>query len=377
MNPGLSEWLLLFFCAASLCQIGVYALIGFKGWKKLPDANTPTLLDALPPISVLICARNEAQNLRHNLPQILTQQYPAPFEVWVINDASTDETSPVLSNLESIYPNLHVLHINEKKHAGKKAALSAGIRMAQHDWLLLTDADCQPCSPYWLLQMAQAMGSPKTELILGFAPLFHGKNTVQQWARYEVLHTAFLYGGFAFLKSPYMGVGRNMAYRKRLFLQKKGFEAHREIPAGDDDLWVNAHANAQNTALVAHPNALMYSSAPDQLQKWFIQKKRHLSVAHHYQLMHQLALAAIAASQVFHYFLLLLLLLTGKYLPIALLGYVLRQIILNVSMQNCIKTMDCNDLRIKIFIYDIFMTLYIGLFVPYQLIVRPTRVSWK
>ena len=60
----------------------------------------------LPPVSVIICAREESENLRRNLAAVLEQDYPQ-FEVIVINDGDTDESEDYLTLLEEKYPHLY------------------------------------------------------------------------------------------------------------------------------------------------------------------------------------------------------------------------------------------------------------------------------
>ena len=97
----------------------------------------------LPPLSVILCARNEADNLRKILPAILEQDYPQ-FEVIVINDASTDETEDVLGYMEEKYPHLyHSFTPDSARYIShKKLALTLGIKASKHDWLVFTETNC-------------------------------------------------------------------------------------------------------------------------------------------------------------------------------------------------------------------------------------------
>ena len=117
----------------------------------------------LPPISIIICARNEAANLAQNLPFVLEQDYP-DFEILVVDDASTDGTAAVLEGFSKKNARFRTVFISEKKSPGKKAALAEGIRQAKNEWVILTDADCRPASRIWAKTMAGHFSENKSIL---------------------------------------------------------------------------------------------------------------------------------------------------------------------------------------------------------------------
>lgn len=239
------------------------------------------------PISVIICARNEAENLQRFLPTVLEQNYPN-FEVIVVNDRSWDETNDVLEDFKKKYTHLKTVQISdgEKFIAGKKFAVSMGIKASSNDWLVFTDADCEPASSFWLLGMQRPQDTQK-EILLGYSPYFKQSGLLNALIRFETFFTAVNYLSFALQGMPYMGVGRNMAYHKALFFKSKGFASHMHIPSGDDDLFVNANANRGNTGIMIHPDAHV-NSIPNNTWKGYLrQKKRHFGAGRLYKPKHQ------------------------------------------------------------------------------------------
>jgi glycosyltransferase involved in cell wall biosynthesis len=361
-------------------QILLYALFLNQGWRKIthPYPISAQTAPQFPNLSVVICARNEAKNLSKVLPLLLEQQYPAHFEIIVVNDASTDETGFVLESFHQTHTHLRVIDVAVKTQAGKKAALSRGITEAKNPWLVLTDADCVPNSALWLQGMAlQMLENEQIALVLGFAPTYAHAGWFHAWARFETCHTAFLYGGMAGKGFPYMGVGRNLAFKKSLFQALDGYQQHAHFTAGDDDLLVNAAANAQNTRVCTNSQTLMYSEGPSNWQQWLQQKKRHLSVSHAYQPLHQAFLSIFAGCQVMHYFLLFLNLLALQFALPALLLYGFRQLLWRFIYRRSFKTMESLDLLNRLPILDFMLALYFGLLVPYQLLFRPKNIAWK
>ncbi len=239
--------------------------------------------DKLPPVSVVISARNEAENLEKFLPSILEQDYPK-FQVVVVNDGSEDETDMVLARFKAKYEHLYytTIHPDKKFYHGKKLPLSLGIKAAKHEHMIMTDADCQPSSEEWLKTMVSELIQQKKELVLGIGNYQKTGGLNNLWLRYDTFTIAMQYMGFALSGKPYMGTGRNMGYTKTLFNRTKGFKNHIYIASGDDDLFVQEAANKSNTAVCLSPKAHTLSVPPRTFKKWKEQKQRHLSTASHY-----------------------------------------------------------------------------------------------
>ncbi len=257
------------------------------------------------PVSVIICARNESENLRKYLPRILEQDHPG-FEVVVVNDASSDDTLNVLKEFEQKYKHLKLVNIlpENKTTSGKKGALQSGISAAQYPYLLMTDADCYPKSNQWIRKMT-ANFSGDTELILGIAP-YENKNTwLDNIVAYETITTMIQYVGYALWNIPYMGVGRNIAYTRSLFNKVGGFGSHLEITSGDDDLFVQEAVKHTKTVVCQDIGTYMYSLPPDSYNSWWNQKTRHYATGGKYQMVHHIFLGLFIASKLIFYMLLL------------------------------------------------------------------------
>lgn len=278
-STGGPEWVLLaFFITSFLIQsyyyLGVYLRFGcYRPATKRKKAKG---------ISVVICAKNEAGNLEQFLPRILEQDYPL-FEVVVVNDASSDRTEEVLGELAARYKHLRYTNIppNDRFSHGKKLALTIGLKSAIYEHVLLTDADCYPASGKWLRKMAGRLDSEKS-IVLGYGRYEGQKGGLNVLIRYETVFTAIQYFSFALKGSPYMGVGRNLAYRKSLFFENKGFSRHYHIASGDDDLFVNENANGLNTAIEIDLESHTVSVPKSTLGSWIRQKQRHLLAGNHY-----------------------------------------------------------------------------------------------
>ncbi|HRI58151.1 MAG TPA: glycosyltransferase [Saprospiraceae bacterium] len=387
-------WPFLFwvYVAATLVQLAFYwGLIrdlGFRIWDwgvapPTPKSQIPNPHPQIPnppsPISLIICARNEADNLRRHLPKVLNQQYAGAWELIVVDDASEDDTAGVLEFFSNDNPRLRVVRVSEKKQAGKKYALAQGIAAAKYKNLLLTDADCEPATSNWLACMADALSAkPQTEIVLGYGPVVPAPGFLNGWIRYETAHTAIQYMSFAVAGLPYMGVGRNLAFKKQVYERTGGFAAHADVASGDDDLLVNAAATAENVTICLNPGAFMYSEGKKTWREWSQQKRRHLTAGARYKPVHQAVLTLLSLSHTLHFFLLPILLLTGFGMVSVIILFFARSFSLLFLYNRILPQLREFHLLSRVPIYDTLLAAYYGAFVPISLIApRSARFTWK
>jgi glycosyltransferase involved in cell wall biosynthesis len=240
--------------------------------------------------SVIICAKNEEKNLRDLIPILFEQDHPE-FEVVVVNDASWDDTQETLEALDKMYPRLHVINLDENKQYmhGKKFALTLGIKGAQYEHLLLTDADCRPTSKQWIRQMTQPYFEGYS-VVLGYSPYNRFRGLLNALIRYDTFQIALSYLSMAQLGNAYMGVGRNMSYTKDLFFKAGGFKSHSHVASGDDDLFINQVATKRNCAIMLEHGSHTTSQPKLTWKAWWKQKRRHLTTANIYKTKHKVLL---------------------------------------------------------------------------------------
>lgn len=366
--------------------LGLFVLLtliqGLFGWAVLnafkPHKKPPSP-EHYPGISVVICARNEADNLRKHLPAIVQQQYPGEWELIVVDDDSSDETPAILAALEQLAPTLKVISNAPKLHPGKKQALATGIAAARFPYLLFTDADTKPAGRHWIRHMAEAaVQAPEIELVLGYGPLSAEQADTfwSRWSRFEAAYTALLYVTFAGMGLPYMGVGRNLLVKKSLYERLGGFGKHWHIPSGDDDLLVNAGATRLNTVVCLHPESFMFSAGKADFRGWLKQKKRHLGAGVAYRRIHQILLGVHALSQTLHLFLGLGLFMADIGLKCVVFLWLLRSLLFWFVYRKAFKALGEQECLSQIPINDALLAVYYGAFVPLILIGKKTH-SWK
>ena len=249
-------------------------------------------------ISVIVCAKNEEENVIKYIPLLAEQDYP-DFEIILIDDDSSDETLTVFEDFEKQYSNIRLVKVknNEAFWGNKKYALTLGIKSAKKDYLLFTDADCYPTSKNWITAMSSQFTMQKT-IVLGYGGYEKiAGSFLNKIIRFETLLTAVQYFSWAKMGHPYMGIGRNLAYKKEVFFDVNGFISHIQVRSGDDDLFINEAANGRNTTISFAPESFTYSSPKKTFKDWFIQKRRHVATAKHYKTVDKLQLGLFYSSQ--------------------------------------------------------------------------------
>lgn len=310
-------------------------------------------------VSVIICAKNEAENLKSFLPSIINQQYSS-FEIILINDGSADKTLKVMQKFASENDNIKIVDVKsiEAFWGNKKYALTLGIKAASHNFLLFTDADCKPVSKHWIKEMSSHFSKEKT-IVLGYSGYSKVKNSIlNKLIRFETLLTAIQYFSFANFGMPYMGVGRNLAYRKDEFFNANGFMTHMDIKSGDDDLFINQISNIKNTTICFLKESFTLSNPKKSLKSWFIQKRRHIATAKRYKTKHKMVLSLFFLSQFLFWSLAITLLIILFKWKIVLCIILLRMAFLFVVFAFSTKKLGDKDVLLLLPFLELFLIIF-------------------
>lgn len=308
------------------------------------------------PVSVVVCAKNEAENLKNHIPLLLSQNYPN-FELILINDASIDGTLEIMEEFAATDSRIQIVDVknNEAFWGNKKYALTLGIKRAKHDQMLFTDADCYPASDEWLSTMVSNFSDQK-KLVLGYGAYEKQAGFLNKIIRFETLMTAIQYFSYAKAGSPYMGVGRNLAYTSSLFYEHNGFMSHIKVPSGDDDLFVNETATSKNTAICIAPEAFTYSIPKKNRRKWRLQKSRHYSTAKLYKPKHRVFLGIYYIFNLLFWILSPIIIFT-QYWEYALTIIIIRILIQYIIIGKAAKKLKESDLTPWLPFYELFLVL--------------------
>lgn len=371
--PQLSIAIILFcfFCLSIVILLWYYLYYFYRiAFYEEQDSTS-----ALHPITIIVCVRNEDHNLPEFLPLILTQEYKE-FEVIVVDDCSWDNTPHLLRDFEEKYSHLKVITIKaDANHShGKKFALMVGIKGAKYDHLLLTDGDCRPTSNKWLHTMVRKFTVEK-EIVLGYSKYEKMNSFLNKLIRFDAFHIGMQYLSFALAGTPYMGIGRNLAYKKSLFFNNKGFSTHYHIESGDDDLFINEVANDKNTTIEISEESFTESRVKNNFKDWIDQKKRHLTTWTSYKASHKVLLGVYPFAQILFWLLFIFLLCLGYNIYIVLGLFVLKIVVQLFIYKLVMDKLKESDLWLISLFGEIFLLLfYPALTISNSLYRRP---KWK
>jgi hypothetical protein len=344
--------LLYVFGAVALINCAYYILFSKFSFLKTSEKTTSENY----PVSLIICAKNEAENLQTHIPLWQKQNY-SNFEIILINDASADETLEVMESFAENDPRIQIVNVknNEAFWANKKYALTLGIKRSKNTRLIFTDADCYPASNEWLATMASKF-SDKKQIVLGYGAYEKFPGFLNKIIRFETLMTAVQYFSYAKAGNPYMGVGRNLAYTSNLYYENNGFMSHIKVPSGDDDLFVNEAATSENIEVCVEPEAFTYSLPKKKKKKWHIQKKRHYSTSKLYKPKHRFLLGIYYIFNLFFWLLAPIILFTDFW--VFGLGIIfIRLVIQYIIIGKAAKKLKEADLVPLIPFYELFLII--------------------
>ncbi len=348
------------FCLIAIIQI-VYYLYFFRRLAFYKEPEKTVIHQH--PISVVICAKNEAANIAKNLPGVLFQNYKTTHEVIVVNDNSDDDSKYVIDEYKKDFKNLSIVElVQEAKFiAGKKFPLSMGIKSSKYETLLMTDADCVPATENWITSMQNGY-KEGIEIVLGYGAYNKLPGILNKLIRFETFLTALQYFSYALAGMPYMGVGRNLSYKKDVFIRNKGFSSINHLQSGDDDLFINKVATKTNTAIVINHDAHTLSESKKTFKNWIRQKNRHYTTASFYKPKHKFLLGTYQATSFLFYPLLALSIIFFNWW-MALIVYGVRLIFQAIMYSKSMSKLNEKDLLPWFWLLDIWMFFYQLIFI--------------
>jgi len=361
--------LLVAFCIVVFVQIFFYIfLFGKFAFSTSERVNFNNV-----PVSLIICAKNEINNLKKNFSLITAQNYKQ-LEIVLVDDASNDGTLQLMNKFLKDYGNLNIqtISISKEESCGKKHALSEGILKSSHDLLILTDADCAPTSKDWIRDMVSHFTEERS-VVLGYGAYKKIKKSfLNKLIRFETLLTAIQYFSYAKMNKAYMGVGRNIAYKKEEFIKAKGFTQHDQVISGDDDLFISQIARSNNIAVCYSKQSFTISEPKIKFNSWIKQKRRHISTSSHYKSYHKVSLGLFYISQILFWVLAFTLLVLRINIPLVFSIILIRFFVWYFTIISSAKKLDEKDLIIFAPLYEISI-IFIQLYLFIRNIISPPK----
>lgn len=318
------------------------------------------------PVSVLVCAHNACTELIKLVPAIMNQKYPE-FELLIVDDGSTDQTINHVRDFQKKWQNLRLVHL-PKTVPGKKAALTQGVGHSKYELILLTDADCIPRGDFWIASMVNRMDENK-DIVLGYSPYFRKEGLLNRFIRFETCLNGIQYLSSALKGFTYMGVGRNLLYRKRMF-DPDLFRP--ELPYGDDDLLISNLSRSANVAVCTDPGSLVYSEPKVSWLAYFRQRRRHYAASASYRPAHKFLLGIYHLCFILS-FLLIPWIMCSAYLPWLACIFLCRLLCVWIIFARSARKLGESDLLVWFPVLEFIYFLWLLAQSPYLL--RPPK-NW-
>ncbi|KAA6440980.1 glycosyltransferase [Dyadobacter flavalbus] len=336
-----------------------------------------------PGVTILVCALNELENLKQLIPLLDIQDYPE-FEVIMLDDRSDDGSEQFIRENITKWKHIRYIRINDEfTHiTPKKYALTVGMKQAKFPLVLMTDADCRPVSTHWITAMTSRVSESK-DIVLGFSPYIKQKGLLNWFIRCETFYAAVQYLSFALAGFTYMGVGRNILYKKSVFFANKGFYRHKHVFGGDDDIFLNEVSTDSNTAISIEEDSFIYSEPKSTWKTWYRQKQRHLAVSKYYKMRNKILLGLLSGAHIAVWITGIAVLIAGILtrnlflieMLVAAFGvkWLIQWLILNFINNKLNKTVESASLLLM----DFALFMYYLIFGFLTLINRKPRKSWN
>lgn len=271
----------ILFAAAVITSLrnGFFRIPKDNGDENAPDCQAPQL-------SVVIATHDNADELRTNLPLILSQKYPSGYEVIVVDEASCNDTKDVLTLLKNEYSNLYTTFIPNSSHylSRRKLALTLGVKAAKNEWIVFTDADYTPDSDLWLETIARKCNDSH-DVVIGYT---NYNSDTKSFYRFKHLLTALYSLRRAARKQAYRACGSNIAIRKSMFMKHNGFLKNLKYLRGEYDFIVNEYSAPGRAAIAMSPDSFLHQDTPTK-KSWlntglyYMETRKHLDRSHGYR----------------------------------------------------------------------------------------------
>lgn len=272
------------FITILLTQIGIlWLILGFLRPVSYSENKFPF---DVPSLLIIVPCHNEERILPSLLETIdLLIWDKDKLQICFINDRSSDDTDRILREFTNTNPKKYVLldiDSSEEIYSGsyKKRAIHKAIEAFPSEWIVTFDADSRP-NPNWLMDMFNGYSSDWLCIVPSFR-FIGGKGFFFFFRNLEALVQSFLMSSAIKLKNPLSAIGAGFCYKRDAFITVKGFQSHRELLSGDDDLLLHSISRLDGKIISKCSKTTTIDILDRDANSYWNARKRHYSVAKMY-----------------------------------------------------------------------------------------------
>lgn len=276
---------MMFFLLVLLGVYLIFLLLVWIGWSK-SDHNDPQQFVPKTSFSINIAVRNEVENIKSLLENLVLLNYPTElFEIVLIDDQSEDHTMDLAKEyLSKFHINYQVLYLVNAD--GKKNALKMGIETSNYDWIVTTDGDCV-VNRDWLKCIDQKIQSTQPKMVVGPVCLSNSDQLFGQMQQMEFSSLIASAAAGLYFNRPNMCNGANLAFEKSIFFEVGGYSSHQNIASGDDEFLMHEVWQAYPQSVVFNKtiSSVVYTQPSNSWKSFSNQRKRWASKWENYKLL--------------------------------------------------------------------------------------------
>lgn len=213
-----------------------------------------------PKVSIVVHSLFPQQELPLFLEHAMSQNYP-DYEVIVVCETDHDSADALGEIYSAIYPNLYITFLPPGSHnlSRRKLALTLGMKAAKGDYVVTTISNAIIPSADWLSNIIQPFKTDGVDIVLGYSHMkYSNLKGIGRWYKeFQTILTDASWIGYALCNNPYRGDGYNLAFRRELFFENKGYSKSQYLHSGEDDLFINEVSTDSNTQVVLSPESIL------------------------------------------------------------------------------------------------------------------------
>lgn len=204
---------------------------------------------AMQPVSVILTARNEEENLKRILPQLL-QFVNIEYEVVAVDDYSQDNTFTVLGAFNHKFSHLKISSLNEETRFSIKLAQNIALKSAKNDWVLIAPVSAANFEKDWLMSFAGNTTTSNRNLLISYSSIKPEKGYYNSLLRIENFMQHIKSAGFILNKVPFVYHEDNIAFKKDQYFALGGFGFNVKEHYANLELIVNSFIKKHSTVVL-------------------------------------------------------------------------------------------------------------------------------
>ena len=231
------------------------------------------------PLSLILTIRNEEENLKNNLPKILSLEN-IDFEMVVVDDFSQDNSYLILGLLKDRYKRLTISALNQETKFSTKLALNIAIKATNNKWILTVPVSLAEVAAEWLDYISQATNNEKN-VVIGYSTVARSKGFYNRLTRIENYFSYLKSTGYILNGIPFVYSVENVAFQKEKYFEIGGFGQKVTEHYANLELVINSFIRKKTTAVLFNKESSIRKTEVVKRADYFDLLKKSIRIESH------------------------------------------------------------------------------------------------